>query len=75
MARMMLLSLLSAVLCMGVRCQEGNDCSCPVLLEQEGAEPQQLYKESTSVVGSLCTDADFEFCSEYCKKEASMRTL
>lgn len=69
MAMRMLLSLLVAVLCVGVRCQEGNDCSCILVLEQDGAEPLQLYTEKTSIVGSLCTDADFEFCSEFCKKE------
>uniref|UniRef100_A0A1E1XT31 Putative secreted protein n=1 Tax=Amblyomma sculptum TaxID=1581419 RepID=A0A1E1XT31_AMBSC len=74
MARKMMLSLLAALLCVGVRSQEGNDCSCPVLLEQDGAEPQQLYKESTSIVGSLCTDADLEFCSEFCKKEMASFT-
>lgn len=70
----MLLSLLVAVLCVGVRCQEGNDCICIVVLEQEGAEPLKLYTEKTSIVGSLCTDADFEFCSEFCKKEMASFT-
>uniref|UniRef100_A0A1E1X1W5 Putative secreted protein n=1 Tax=Amblyomma aureolatum TaxID=187763 RepID=A0A1E1X1W5_9ACAR len=65
----MLLPVLVAVLCVAVRCQEGNDCACSVLLEVEGAEPLQLYKEKTSILGSLCTDADFEFCSEFCKKD------
>uniref|UniRef100_G3MTF6 Secreted protein n=1 Tax=Amblyomma maculatum TaxID=34609 RepID=G3MTF6_AMBMU len=70
----MLLSLVAAVLCVGVRCQESNECSCIVVLEQGGAEPLQLYKESTSIVGSLCTDADFEFCSDFCNKEMTSFT-
>lgn len=74
MARKVLLPLLAAVLCVGVRCQDGNDCSCIMVLEQEGAEPLKLYAEKTSIVGSLCTDADFEFCSEFCKKEMASFT-
>uniref|UniRef100_A0A131Z0H1 Secreted protein n=1 Tax=Rhipicephalus appendiculatus TaxID=34631 RepID=A0A131Z0H1_RHIAP len=75
MTRRMFLSLLvvSAVF-LSAKAQDGNECSCAVMLEQEGAEPEQLYKESTSIVGSLCTDADLEFCSQFCKKEMAAFT-
>lgn len=74
MARRMLLSLLVVAVFVSSRAQDGNECSCVVMLEQEGAEPEQLYKESTSIVGSLCTDADFDFCSQFCKKEMAVFT-
>lgn len=75
MTRRMFLSLfvVSAVF-LSAKAQDGNECSCAVMLEQEGAEPEQLYKESTSIVGSLCTDADLEFCSQFCKKEMAAFT-
>lgn len=73
--RVLFLSLVvvSAVF-LSAKAQDGNECSCAVMLEQEGAEPEQLYKESTSIVGSLCTDADLEFCSQFCKKEMTTFT-
>lgn len=73
MTRTTVVSLLvaTAAYLANVGAQDGNDCSCTVVLEQQEADPQELYKESTSILGSLCTDADFEFCSGFCKQEMS----
>lgn len=74
MTRRAFLSLVVTAVFLSAKAEDGNECSCVVMLEQEGTEPAQLYKESTSIVGSLCTDADFEFCSQFCKKEMSAFT-
>ncbi|XP_065287695.1 uncharacterized protein [Dermacentor albipictus] len=74
MTRRMFLPLVVTAVFLSAKAQDGNECSCVVMLHQEGAEPVELYKECTSIVGSLCTDADFEFCSQFCKKEMSAFT-
>lgn len=73
MARTMVVGLLVVTVASlaNVGAQDGNDCSCTVVLQQQGADPQELYQQKTSILGSLCTDADFEFCSGFCKQELS----
>ncbi|XP_064455030.1 uncharacterized protein LOC135366286 [Ornithodoros turicata] len=53
-----------------VRCQEGNDCFCYLYLDQDGKRTE-LMKESTVVLGSLCTDADHGVCTEWCTEQMS----
>lgn len=53
------------------RAQEGNDCYCSFSLNQDGAKIQ-LLKESTVVLGSLCTDADHGVCSDWCNEKMAL---
>uniref|UniRef100_A0A4D5RR07 Putative conserved secreted protein n=1 Tax=Ixodes scapularis TaxID=6945 RepID=A0A4D5RR07_IXOSC len=60
--------LVAAGALMTASAQEGQDCSCLVLVE-DAAGQATLYEKSTTVLGSLCTDADYDFCAELCKNE------
>lgn len=53
-----------------VRTQEGNDCSCIVLLVDDKGQ-NKLHEETSNVLGSLCTDADYEFCTDFCKNSVA----
>lgn len=60
--------LLVAGVLMTASAQEGQDCSCVVLVEDADGQGT-LYEEHTTILGSLCTDADYQFCTDLCKKE------